>query len=348
MFLLDQAALRRMSIHFMNHEDNQLELTKEEYPIPPNSIGDMLDEYMKKAFLKTSEYYSLTHSSGDASLNALGTMASELFSGDGSFHETTERIARHLFQVSDHHGIKSGDLFVAQLQDIAFEDELIDAIVILKSEQKQSFLKADYMEGSYELHSDIGINISKIDKACIIYNTNQSDGYVVAFKDTSSPAIGARYWVDDFMKVKPLDDAFAQTQLYMNMAQTYVAHQLSEDVEITKGDQLSILNQAGEFFKKNQSYNETQFVNEVLEGQPEVVESFQNYKRAYAQEMEVEMPDQFAISNLAAKKYAKDFKSVLKLDKNFHVYIHGDRKMIEHGRDEDGRKFYKLYYEEEA
>jgi len=38
----------------------------------------------------------------------------------------------------------------------------------------------------------------------------------------------------------------------------------------------------------------------------------------------------------------------LKLDGNFHVYIHGNKDMIERGVDDDGRKYYKLYYEEES
>lgn len=43
-----------------------------------------------------------------------------------------------------------------------------------------------------------------------------------------------------------------------------------------------------------------------------------------------------------------NFKGVLKLAKNFHIYIHGDRNKIEQGVDEKGRKYYKIYYEQEA
>ena len=57
--------------------------------------------------------------------------------------------------------------------------------------------------------------------------------------------------------------------------------------------------------------------------------------------------DIFAISPHAVKKQARVFKSVLKLDKNFHIYIHGDRSLIERGTEKDGRKFYKIYYREE-
>jgi hypothetical protein len=38
-------------------------------------------------------------------------------------------------------------------------------------------------------------------------------------------------------------------------------------------------------------------------------------------------------------------KQVVKLDKNFHIYIHGDKKNIEEGSDDKG-KFIKLYYNE--
>jgi len=39
---------------------------------------------------------------------------------------------------------------------------------------------------------------------------------------------------------------------------------------------------------------------------------------------------------------------VLKLDKNFHIYIHGNKELIERGTDPDGRKYYKIYFEQES
>ena len=63
-------------------------------------------------------------------------------------------------------------------------------------------------------------------------------------------------------------------------------------------------------------------------------------KRDYA------LSDEFAINDAAVKKNARIFKSVIKLDKNFHIYIHGDRKLIQQGQDENG-KYYMLYFEEE-
>jgi hypothetical protein len=35
------------------------------------------------------------------------------------------------------------------------------------------------------------------------------------------------------------------------------------------------------------------------------------------------------------------------LGENFDIYIHGNKEMIEKGVDDDGRKYYKIYYNEE-
>ncbi|MDR2511118.1 MAG: nucleoid-associated protein, partial [Bacteroidales bacterium] len=54
----------------------------------------------------------------------------------------------------------------------------------------------------------------------------------------------------------------------------------------------------------------------------------------------------FVISDSAVKKQSRTFKSVIKLDKNFHIYVHGDSNLIQQGEDDKG-KFYKIRYQEE-
>ena len=60
----------------------------------------------------------------------------------------------------------------------------------------------------------------------------------------------------------------------------------------------------------------------------------------------IEFADSFEISDSAIKKQQRSFKSVIKLDKNFHIYIHGDREKIQLCKDENG-KFYKIYFDKE-
>ena len=80
--------------------------------------------------------------------------------------------------------------------------------------------------------------------------------------------------------------------------------------------------------------------------QAEVVERFTRLRQVYAQDRATRVEDEFGISDSAVKKQARSYKSVIKLDRNFHIYVHGNRNLLEQGEDEKG-KFYKVYYEEE-
>jgi hypothetical protein len=108
-----------------------------------------------------------------------------------------------------------------------------------------------------------------------------------------------------------------------------------------------LLNRSVNYFKKHDTFEKEEFETEVFANE-NVIESFRKFDQHYRQEHEVELSDSFEISAQAVKKQARIFKSILKLDKNFHIYIHGNRELIEQGTDENGRKFYKIYYETEA
>ena len=89
-----------------------------------------------------------------------------------------------------------------------------------------------------------------------------------------------------------------------------------------------------------------EFSNEIL-GQEEIIKSFGEYKKEQKIDENLST-DIFTISPKAVKKGAKHYKSVLKLDKNFHIYIHGDHDLIEQGFDDERKmKYYKVYFEEE-
>ena len=78
-----------------------------------------------------------------------------------------------------------------------------------------------------------------------------------------------------------------------------------------------------------------------------MIRSFEQFEARQQRENQWEISDQFEISDQAVKKQARIFKSVIKLDKNFHIYVHGNKELIEQGIEPDGRKYYKIYYAEE-
>ena len=91
-----------------------------------------------------------------------------------------------------------------------------------------------------------------------------------------------------------------------------------------------------------------EFSDEVI-GNEKGAESFKKFTREYENEFQTDLSGSFDISGAAVKKQARVFKSVLKLDKNFHIYIHGNKDLIEKGfDDEKSMNFYKVYFKEEV
>jgi hypothetical protein len=255
-------------------------------------------------------------------------------------------LAKHLYNCSDHPKIKSGEFYVVHFKEATFEGETVDALGLFKSENMDTFLKVAPKELVYQIESEKGINISKPDKGCIIFNTNRDKGFVVEVVDTSSKGEEAVYWMDDFLHVAQRKDEYFHTENILNLCKKFITKDLPEEYDVTRADQAEFLNRSMSFFKGKESFNIDEFANEVI-GQPSLVEKFHNYKSTFEEQNGIDIADNFNISPAAVKKQTRAFKSVLKLDKNFHVYIHGNREMIEQGVDPDGRKYYKLYFNEE-
>ena len=79
--------------------------------------------------------------------------------------------------------------------------------------------------------------------------------------------------------------------------------------------------------------------------QPEIIEAFNDYRTDFNKRMDLTAVDEFDVSATAVKKNQKYMRSVVKLDKNFHIYIHAKHDYVERGYDEErSLKYYKLFY----
>jgi len=207
-------------------------------------------------------------------------------------------------------------------------------------------LKLDHQDAQFELQYEDGIHVDKLDKGCLIFNTDREIGFKVCIIDKSNKSIEAQYWRDDFLNLKPSNDDFHYTRHFMDITKNFVTKQLSEEFEVSKADQIDLLNRSVDYFKSNEKFDKQEFESTVLQDEG-VINSFRSYDQNYRTEKELDFSDDFNISPQAVKKQSRVFKSVLKLDKNFHIYIHGNRELIQQGTEADGRKFYKIYFDEE-
>ncbi|MDG5799863.1 nucleoid-associated protein [Marinilabiliaceae bacterium ANBcel2] len=307
--------------------------------------GEVLKSYFFNAF-KTDEFFNFIGAEeGAAGLVHEGV--STVFDDKSLFYSQSVKIAEFLYKQSNHPKIGAGEFYMAYFSNCVVDGEVVDAIGIFKSENKDKFLKVYLKEQSFELGTQEGINIRKLDKGCIIFNTERHYGFKAVMIDNINKGNEARFWREDFLGLQAREDSFYFTRNYMDVCKGFVEDVYNKDNQVDKPEQFDFLNRSLDFFDKKHNFDQDEFETEVVRS-PDVKEAFADYRHQFEQEKGIPLNDSFDISKSAVKSEKKHFKSVLKLDKNFHIYVHGKRDYIEKGFDtQRGMNFYKLYFDQE-
>lgn len=346
MLYLEYLRLKAIAVHKVSNKLFEEGIQFSKYPLNTDEgLNALLINYYFSPF-KSNEYFNLYHDS-DLSLNEVFVYVSKIFDNTDQLFEQSVNLAKHLYEQSVHPKIKGGEFYTVYFKDCIIDGITTDAVGLFKSENKDTFLKVYPSGDGFEIESEKGVNINKLDKGCLIFNTEKENGYVVAVVDNTNKGAEAHYWIDDFLHLRPRKDEYYDTQNILSLCKNFVTKGLPQQFEVSKADQVDFLNKSVQFFKEKESFDMAEFASEVIE-QPDLIKSFNQYKSDFQKEREIQISDNFTISESAVKKQARSIKSIIKLDKNFHIYVHGSRELIEQGVDEHGRKFYKIYYKEES
>ena len=335
--------IERIAVHSVGNKANgdAILLSSSEL-MPDESIRNLLATYFLSPF-KSEEYYNLYHESS-LELNEAYNFVSRIFDDPQALHEQSVQLAKHLYESGMHPQIKGGEFYVVYFADCSFGGERTDAVGLFKSETRDTFLDVKHEAGGVHIAAREGIDIKRLDKGCVVFNIEREAGFAVCIVDNTNRT-EARYWIDDFLRVRQRQDNYHNTHNTLAMCKKYVTKHLSKEFDVSKADQAEMLNETMKYFQEQDSFSMDDFSEKVIR-QPEVVESFTRFKQEYEQDRDIRIEDEFGISDSAVKKQARSYKSVIKLDRNFHIYVHGNRNLLEQGEDEKG-KFYKVYYEEE-
>ncbi len=347
MLAITDIKLEGMVTHYVGNKASgeELELTKALVNIETADLRNMLLQYFLSPFREAASF-NLAHPS-DLVLNDIYHFASAIFKDPETLMIQSCNIARHLFDITDLPQIKSGELHVAYFRGCPVDGVMTDALGIYKTESRDEYLKISEERGAYSFLPEEGINPDKMDKGCLIFNVQSAEGYKVHVIDRTNKGGEAQFWKDTFLKVRAADDEYHNTEDYMKLCKDFIVEQIPAEFEVGRVAQIDLLNKSVEYFKKNEQFDKSEFEQHVFR-QPELVDSFRSYSKQYEQDYAVDFSEGFDISGAAVKKQSRVFKSVLKLDKNFHVYVHGNSDLIEKGYDEKtGMNFYKIYFEEE-
>ncbi len=346
MYDFSEAEIISIVVHNIGnkHEGENLILSQDCLRNIDESILNILHTYFLSPFKKDAFY---NFDSERLEENTVYACVDNIFLNRECFYQESLKIARQLYEFSNHPNIKSGEFYLVYFKSCRFFDEICDAIGIFKSENKDTYIKIFMNDKKYQVDYESGINIHKLDKGCIIFNTQQENGYRATIVDKVNSKNNAVYWQEDFLGVKPLDDSYFNTKKYLDLCKGFVDNVYNKENEVEIADQIDMLNRSIDFFKDTKKFSEDKFKERVIID-PNVITAFEDYKEIVKEENEIEINDNFKVSNFAVNDQKRYFRHVLKLDKNFHVYIHGERRLLEKGYDTaKDMNYYKLFYKEE-
>jgi len=265
----ENTSIEKIIVHRVGnkHKDGTVRFSQK-----PLDLSDGVEKALSVYFLhpfRLEELFRFYHDTG-LELNEVYTYISRIFQDPAGFYEQSIHIGKHLFEKSDHPNIREGELYIVHFRGCQIDGTETDAVGIFKSESRDTYLKV-FLDGeNYDIESREGININKLDKGCLVFNTEQEDGYVVAVVDNNGKGADAKYWFDDFLHVRQRQDKYFNTEQVLAMTRNYVMKELPGEFEITKADQAEMLNKSIQYFKEKGEFDIREFAQEVIE-QPEVI-----------------------------------------------------------------------------
>ncbi|CAM3662426.1 nucleoid-associated protein [Flavobacterium gelidilacus] len=345
MINLFNAHIDNLSIHRVGNKSRNEAIFLSENPYKLNDeIMPLLKEYFFKPFREKEENYFQFAHDVDLEYNDMYNLATEIFNNQSEVHNISKKITSHLFEQSNHPHIKNGEVYIAYLSNVSIDNNVVDAIGVFKSEIQTDFLQFEENGSSLEMILQQGINLNKLDKGCLIFNYKKEEGYKILTIDSNR--YDARYWLEHFLSVDAFQDENFMTKKYLKFCQDF-----AKDVVLPAEDkqqEVLFMNRAINHFAKNDAFEESAFLNEVMEN-PEFIPEFKNYKVDKGEKYSIEDVTDFPIANAAVTDVRKKLKNTIHLDTNVQIkldFVNSDsaQKFVEKGWDEEKQMYYYLVY----
>ncbi|GEC79457.1 nucleoid-associated protein [Flavobacterium aquatile] len=345
MINLFNAHIENLSIHRVGNKSRNEAIFLSESPYGLNDeIVPLLKEYFFKSFREKEENYFQFAHEVDLEYNEMFNFATEVFTNPSSIHDVSKKITNHLFEQSNHPHIKNGEVYVTYLTNVSIDNNVVDAIGIFKSELRTDFLQFEEKNSSLEMILQEGINLNKLDKGCLIFNYKKEEGYKILTVDSNR--YDARYWLEHFLSVDAFQDENFMTKKYLKFCQEFAKEVVfpAED----KKQEVMFMNRAVNHFAKNDEFEETAFLNDVMDN-PDLIPEFKSYKADRGEKYSIEDVTSFPIANAAVTDVRKSIKNVINLDTHIQIKLdfinpESAEKFVEKGWDEEKQMYYYLVY----
>lgn len=337
--------IETLSLHRVGNKSRNEGLFLSEQPC---SLNDELSPLLKEFFLKPfrdkeENYFRFAHEI-DLEYNDMYKLASEIFANPETLHDVSRKMTQQLYDQSAHPHIKNGEVYIAYLTNLTIDNQPVEAIGIFKSEIQSDFLQFEEKASNLEMMLQQGVSLNRLDKGCLIFNYKKEEGYKILSVDSNR--YDARYWLEHFLSVDAFEDENFITKKYLKFCQNFAKDVVfpAED----KKEEVMFMNRSVNYFAKNDQFEESNFLNEVLDN-PDLIPEFKNYKVDKGEKYSIEDVTSFPIANAAVSDARKSIKNVINLDTHVQIrldFINSEsaEKFVEKGWDEEKQMYYYLVY----
>lgn len=345
MINLFNTQIENLSIHRVGNKSRNEEIFLSEQPYRlSDETTPLIKEFFFKPFRDKEEVYFQFAHDVDLEYNDMFNFATQIFNNPDKAHDVSKQITKHLYEQSNHPHIKNGEVYVTYLTRVSIDNREVDAIGIFKNEIKSDFIQFEENGSNLEMILQQGINLQKLDKGCIIFNYKKEEGYKILTVDSNK--YDARYWLEHFLSVDAFQDENFMTKKYLKFCQDF-----AKDVVLPaedKKEEVLFMNRAVNHFAKNDNFEETNFLNEVIDNS-DLISEFKNYKVDKGEKYSIEDVSSFPIANAAVSDARKKMKNVIDLDTNIQIKLNlmnpeSAEKYLEKGWDEEKQMYYYLVY----
>ena len=326
--------------------DEPLQTSKQLFKVSDED-QDLLCPIFLKPFRNLVGQRFTHHSSLDK--NEINTSVKTIFENTDTLLKQGCEIAERLYSKSSHPNIKSGDLCISLINSIDLDGEMKRAICILKSESMTPFLSIATRDGDLQLETEQGINPEKIDKGCLIIEHLEKKGfYVLTFDRAGSES---RFWVRDFLGVRPIPDSALLSKRVAEMAVTAVSP-AGTAVDSPPWDINEPAQEALSYLRDQKQFSLQEFEENAL--RTEAAKSrFSEERQRLEEEEGIKLEENFNISKRDITKAKKLMKRMMKLDTGVELrlspkVVDKPEDILEKGFDEERKmNFIKVYFNED-
>ena len=162
MITCDDAIIEKMVVHRVGNKNNNEPLKISPAPFMIHGeIGTVLLKYFTSNFKSPQTYHLF--SEVNLENNLVFQCVKEIFRDINELYAQSVKMAQYLYEVSEHPNIKSGELYITYLSQCFIDGDVVDAVGIFKSENKETYLKVFPKGDGFEIESENGIIINKLD-----------------------------------------------------------------------------------------------------------------------------------------------------------------------------------------